>query len=123
MNEQFGSNRKVHPDARNRQSQNAIMIACKKGAAKWLSRFIEIVKEEATILDAIDSKGMSALHYACENGYLEAVQLLCQKGERQDEEKTHFLKRVNLSDETGSVPLHCASTKGHLEVVNILCDR
>ena len=64
LNDHFGENRRVHPDARNRQSQNVMMIACRKGEAKWLRKFMEIVDAEATILDAIDSKGMSALHYA-----------------------------------------------------------
>ena len=31
------------------------MIACKKGAAIWLSRFIKIVEEEATICLAYDN--------------------------------------------------------------------
>ena len=122
LNDHFGENRRVHPDARNRQSQNVMMIACRKGEAKWLRKFMEIVDAEATILDAIDSKGMSALHYASQNGCLEAVELLCQKGERTDEEQTHIIKRVNLSNENGSVPLHCASKEGHLEVINYLYD-
>ena len=123
LDEEFKGSRKVHPDARNRLSQNAIMIACKKGAAEWLGKFLENVVEDVNIFDAIDSTGKSALHYASENGCHEAVELLCQTGERKNEEQTRILKRVNLSDEKGLVPLHLASANGRIEVVKYLCDR
>ena len=125
IDDHFGSSRKLQPDARNNQSQNCIMIACKNKAALWLQQFLEKVHPDETILDALDSNGKSALHYASQNGCLEAAKLLLESHSDQlkitSHNSHHNLTRVNLRDEKGLVPLHVASTNGHFEVVEYLC--
>ena len=53
-----------------------------------------------------DENGMTALHWASENGHLETVMLLKEKG-----------SDIHATNNNGMTALHLASENGHFEVV------
>ncbi|XP_064463587.1 acyl-CoA-binding domain-containing protein 6-like [Ornithodoros turicata] len=65
--------------------------------------------EGASILQRVDSEGMTLLHWACDRGMQEAALLLLEAG-----------ADVNKQDLEGQTPLHYASSCGHREIVSQL---
>ncbi|KAH8585593.1 ankyrin repeat-containing domain protein, partial [Bisporella sp. PMI_857] len=63
-------------------------------------------------VEAADSFGRTALHHASDNGHLEVVTLLLEKG-----------ADLEAADIYGKTALHHASRNGHLEVVTLLLEK
>ena len=59
--------------------------------------------------NAVDSGGLTALHWAAVYGHAEAVDLLLRAG-----------ARVNAVADFGGTPLHWAAARGRTEAVNLL---
>ena len=121
--------RKLPIDIRNKQSETVIMIACKSKAIHSLKSIIEIMTEDhknETIIDAVNTKGQSALHLASMNGFKEAVVILLHQNYKSDcciQQKKDFRNIINLRDQNGYTALHFASQNGHLEPVKVMCDK
>ena len=62
-------------------------------------------------INVTDRCGSSALHYASEEGRIELVKFLVEKG--------GIINAMNMWDKT---PLHSACAKGHVEIVKYLVD-
>lgn len=64
----------------------------------------------ATMVNHIDEKGRTLLHFAAKKGEYEAIELLCKSN-----------ANVNSLDRKGHTPLHFAAKKGDIEAVKLLC--
>jgi len=73
--------------------------------------FLQLYTEVGGFLDAVDSKGRTALHYNCAGGSAQAVHYLLQHG-----------ASVDLLDRSGSTPLHWAARYGHAPIVRLLLE-
>ncbi|CAJ1454953.1 unnamed protein product [Effrenium voratum] len=73
--------------------------------------FLQLYTEVGGFLDAVDSKGRTALHYNCAGGSSQAVHYLLQHG-----------ASVDLADRSGSTPLHWAARYGHAPIVRLLLE-
>ncbi|CAK8992080.1 unnamed protein product [Durusdinium trenchii] len=73
--------------------------------------FLQLYTEVGGFLDAVDSKGRTALHYNCAGGSAQAVNYLLQHG-----------ASVDLLDRSGSTPLHWAARYGHAPIVRLLLE-
>jgi len=73
--------------------------------------FLQLYTEVGGFLDAVDSKGRTALHYNCAGGSAQAVHYLLQHG-----------ATVDLLDRSGSTPLHWAARYGHAPIVRLLLE-
>jgi len=71
--------------------------------------FLQLYAGFGGLLDAVDAKGRTALHYNCAGGSTQAVLYLLQNK-----------ATVDLPDQTGSSPLHWACRYGHAPIVRIL---
>ena len=63
------------------------------------------------IVNALDSKGATALHYAALRGRYTVVQMLIENGAMLD-----------VQDHLGNTPLHYAAFSNHISTVCLLCD-
>lgn len=60
-------------------------------------------------LDAQDEYGLNALHYACQYGIIEIVEIFVRK-----------IVRLNCRDNNSYRPIHYACAEGHLNIVKYL---
>lgn len=95
-------------DIRNKASETPIMMACQRRAIKSLKLMLQM-ESSRNIVNAVDSKGMTALIFASQIGFYEAVELLLDKG-----------AMVDLEAETGETGLIGASKNGHHTIVQLL---
>ena len=87
-----------------------------------LPKFNSIPKNNINVINAVDTSGGTALHYAC------SVKATMQKDTRDDQLEIvkHLLEReanIEAQDQDGVTPLHCASQIGDLEIVKHLLER
>lgn len=61
------------------------------------------------LVNCVDKKGRSPLHWSCYKGYERITIYLIRQG-----------ADINLADSTGMLPLHWAAQRGHTTIVNIL---
>lgn len=85
----------------------SIFVASQQGKTNEIIQSIAAIKEQGKAVDqflnATDSNGKSALHYAAENGRLEVTKILLQHG-----------ANPNLPNRaTQSTPIHMAAFYGH----------
>ncbi|KAL1421256.1 hypothetical protein MTO96_023232 [Rhipicephalus appendiculatus] len=88
-----------------------------KDAFDWtkegcLERLAECLNNNTSSVHERDAQGMCMLHWACDRGHLEIVELLLDKGADPE-----------AKDEEGQTPLHYASSCGHLQVAELLLKR
>ncbi|XP_075526419.1 acyl-CoA-binding domain-containing protein 6-like isoform X2 [Dermacentor variabilis] len=114
-----------------------------KDAFDWtkegcLERLTECLNNSTSVHER-DAQGMCMLHWACDRGHLEIVELLLDRGADPEAKFrlpiTSFLRRATLrqpvthldsplpQDEEGQTPLHYASSCGHLQVAELLLKR
>ncbi|XP_075526433.1 acyl-CoA-binding domain-containing protein 6-like isoform X4 [Dermacentor variabilis] len=87
-----------------------------KDAFDWtkegcLERLTECLNNSTSVHER-DAQGMCMLHWACDRGHLEIVELLLDRGADPE-----------AKDEEGQTPLHYASSCGHLQVAELLLKR
>ena len=68
-------------NVRNAASQTPMMIACQHDSIDALEEMLQIDGYENSI-DAVESTGSTALHYACESGFIEALKHLTRSKAR-----------------------------------------
>lgn len=68
-----------------------------------------MLNEHPSLLNEKNSEGLTALHYACDRGYLEIAKMLVEKG-----------ASVNVEDSYGETPLDVATEAGQMEIVDYL---
>lgn len=73
--------------------------------------FLQLYTEVGGFLDAMDSKGRTALHYNCAGGSTQAVLYLLQNN-----------AAVDVQDRAGSTPLHWSCRYGHAPIVRMLLE-
>ena len=95
-------------NVRNAASQTPMMIACQHDSIDALEEMLQIDGYENSI-DAVESTGSTAIHYACESGFIEAVNHLTRRD-----------AKVNLKNNIYLTPLHIAARDGFTEIVKIL---
>ncbi len=85
----------------------------KKENKDFLYKKVQECLKEGAILKAVDSERMTPLHWAAQNGHLEAVRLLIGKF-------IEIKASIDVQDNNGATPLHYAAVRGHLQVVESL---
>jgi ankyrin repeat protein len=80
------------------------------GGSERLVAALLVADAAGTVIDAQNNKGNTALTWASEKGYEDAVRLLLARGARQV-----------LQNENGMTALHLAAKKGHVVIVEQLC--
>lgn len=87
-----------------------------KGAFDWvkegnINRLKQCLRNYPQLLEEVDSQGMTLLHWACDRGAEDIVQLLLKAG-----------TSINKQDREGQTALHYASSCGHRDLVRILLE-
>ena len=95
------------PNHGDTEGMNSIMIAAENGHVSVLEYFISL--PDKVNINAQDRKG-TALHYACFQGFEEAVRILISSPQLD----------VNIGDKNGITPLMLACKSGHEAVVSML---
>ncbi|KAH7724429.1 hypothetical protein AAVH_07903 [Aphelenchoides avenae] len=72
----------------------------------------KMLELQADLIDASDTDGQTPLHWACDAGHNEVVQLLVNSG-----------ADVNARDKDGLTPLHYAAMCSHPLTVRLLLDK
>jgi len=80
--------------------------SCNDGNLIQVQYFVE---QLGLNVNAQDTRGRAALHFACSRGQREVVQYLVNKG-----------ANVSISDSLGNTPIHLASISGNSAVVSLL---
>ena len=83
-----------------------IHTACREGDLEQLRALVE---QNGSDLDARDTYGRTAMHWACEEGHLEVLQYLIQCG-----------ADIRIPDGVARTPMHWACFGGHLDCVRHL---
>lgn len=99
------------PEKKNEKGETPIIPACAKGNVKLV---LSLLKNGHSV-NAGDALGWTALHEACNYGYVDIVNVLLDYG-------ADINNRGGPCCE-GITPLHDAAACGHLEVVDCLLDR
>ncbi|XP_065829056.1 acyl-CoA-binding domain-containing protein 6-like isoform X2 [Oscarella lobularis] len=81
---------------------------CKEGNAEKLEH---LFRDDLTVCQLVDDQGMGLLHWACDRGYSDVVQILL----------SHNVN-VNLQDLDGQTPLHYACSCDFVAVVRQLVE-
>jgi ankyrin repeat protein len=77
-----------------------------------------LLGEYDAILDSVDNRGRTALHYAARNGAEDVVRLLLDDAYRRNSIQTEIDVDAPMSD--GRTALHIAAQRGHGAIVEIL---
>ena len=83
-----------------------IHTACREGD---LDQLRALVEQNGSDLDARDTYGRTAMHWACEEGHLEVLQYLIESG-----------ADIRIPDGVARTPMHWACFGGHLDCVRYL---
>merc|ERR1719150_3334734 len=96
---------------KNVEGQTGFIVAAKAGQEDALM-ILAKTADDVNVLDAVDSEGNSALHWAVMSGELPLVEALVSTG-------------ANLSpiNEEGSTPLHVAEVEGFEDIFHLLKSR
>ena len=86
-------------------------ICCKRFYNIHLVEVVEILLHRGAHINAKGHQNKSPLHYAIENGHLDAVKILLG-----------YKAKVNSKNKKRETPLHLASSNGHLEIVQFLLE-
>lgn len=87
--------------------QKSIFDWCKEGNVE---NMINMLATKSSVdVNQKDDDGMGLLHWACDRGYSEVVQMLIK-----------FDADINIQDNDGQTPLHYASSCSHAHVVQVL---
>lgn len=74
-----------------------------------LDKVKKLISSDSSLKCAVDEDGLSLMHWACDRGHSNIVNLLVSQG-----------VDINKQDNDGQTPLHYASSCGHEDVANIL---
>ena len=102
------------------EAKEALLAAAEKGEAVQARRAVAALIAVGADLEARNSGigGVTALYLAAENGHLNIVRLLVDKGSHVNV----AMRRFGTFDENRT-PLQKAAENGHLEIVRLLADR
>jgi ankyrin repeat protein len=104
--QELQKSREIESQAAVRYAEEQLRTFCK---SRSLEPVLHFLAASADINSSDRTTGMTALHYAAENGDYSLVQLLVTNG-----------ARVNSVDFSGRTPLWYAASQGHEEVVTLL---
>lgn len=99
-------------DIRNPRGENSLVLASKQGHKAIVDYILDSTGSQTDFKDRPDKRGATALFTAAENGRLEVVQSLVERG-----------ADLNRSTTEGNSPLGQAVADGHLEVVKYLVSK
>ena len=74
------------------------------------ANIIDMLLKEGADPKALTTYKSTPLHWACEGGHIDAVRLLCRKGDAD----------LEARDQENSTPLHLAAEKGYHKLVLVL---
>ena len=74
-----------------------------------LNKISQLLQSDPDLLNSRDQQNKTALHFACQNGHIEVVKLLVEKG-----------ANVNITDYDFKSPLLWAASEGYREILDIL---
>ncbi|MCE3233237.1 MAG: Pfs, and Ankyrin domain protein [Rickettsiaceae bacterium] len=78
------------------------------------------IEEKVANANGIDSEGKTALHYAAENGHVDIIRFLLEKG--ADVNAQYKKNKENDRHNAMRTPLSCATENGHIAAMQLLLD-
>ncbi|SBT77070.1 acyl-CoA-binding protein, putative [Plasmodium ovale] len=105
----FKENNNYEKDTIHESSNNLCDILCRNVVSANLDDIKKALKNYPYLINKKNTDGLTALHYACDRGYLEIVKFLVNQG-----------ADINVEDSYGDTAIHIAAYSEKSDIINYL---